>query len=54
MSRYIDDILSVTILTTLETNTILNKLCKLLNLELFFNISKNNITIYLTIQLQTP
>jgi hypothetical protein len=54
MSRYIDDILTVTALTILETTQLLVDFYKPLNLNLIPNIPKNNITIYLDIQLYTP
>jgi hypothetical protein len=51
MSRYIDDILTVTALS--ETTQLFVEFYKLLNLNLIPNIPKNNITIYLDIQLYT-
>jgi hypothetical protein len=53
MSRYIDDILTVTVLTIPKTTQLLIDFYKLLNLNLIPNIPKNNITIYLDIQLYT-
>jgi hypothetical protein len=53
MSRYIDDILTVTALFILETTQLLVEFYKPLNLNLIPNILKNNITIYLDIQLYT-
>jgi hypothetical protein len=53
MSRYIDDILTVTVLSISKTTQLLIEFYKLLNLNLILNIPKNNITIYLDIQLYT-
>jgi hypothetical protein len=53
MSRYIDDILTVTVLTIPKTTQLLVDFYKPLNLNLIPNIPKNNITIYLDIQLYT-
>jgi hypothetical protein len=53
MSRYIDDILTVTALFIQETTQLLVEFYKPLNLNLIPNITKNNITIYLDIQLYT-
>jgi hypothetical protein len=52
--RYIDDILTVTALSIPETIQLLVELYKPLNLNLVPNIPKNNITVYLDIQLYTP
>jgi hypothetical protein len=54
MLRYIDDILTVTALSILETTQLLVEFYKPLNLNLIPNIPKNNITVYLDIQLYTP
>jgi hypothetical protein len=54
MSRYIDDILTISAMTITETSNFLIDFYKLLNLNLIPNIPKNNITIYLDIQLYTP
>jgi hypothetical protein len=54
MSRYIDDILTVIALFILETTQLLVEFYKSLNLNLIPNIPKNNITVYLDIQLYTP
>jgi hypothetical protein len=54
MSRYIDDILTISAMTITETFNFLIEFYKLLNLNLIPNIPKNNITIYLDIQLYTP
>jgi hypothetical protein len=54
MSRYIDDILTVSTLSIPKTTQFLTNFYKLLNLNLIPNIPKNNITIYLDIQLYTP
>jgi hypothetical protein len=54
MFRYIDDILIVTVLSILKTSQLLKDFYKPLNLNLISNIPKNNITIYLDIQLYTP
>jgi hypothetical protein len=54
MSRYIDNILTVTALSITETTQLLIEFYKPLNLNLILNIPKNNITIYLDIQLYTP
>jgi hypothetical protein len=53
MSRYIDDILTVTTLSIPKTLQLLKNFYKPLNLNLIPNIPKNNITIYLDIQLYT-
>jgi hypothetical protein len=53
MSRYIDDILIVTALSIQETTQLLVEFYKPLNLNLILNIPKNNIMIYLDIQLYT-
>jgi hypothetical protein len=52
--RYINDILTVIALFILETTQLLVEFYKLLNLNLILNILKNNLTIYLDIQLYTP
>jgi hypothetical protein len=54
MSRYIDDILTVTTLSISKTTQLLVDFYKALNLNLISNLPKNNITIYLDIQLYTP
>jgi hypothetical protein len=54
MSRYIDDILTITTLSIPETTQLLIEFYKPLNLNLIPNIPKNNLTIYLDIQLYTP
>jgi hypothetical protein len=54
ISRYIDDILTVTVLSIPKTTQLLVEFYKPLNLNLIPNIPKNNITIYLDIQLYTP
>jgi hypothetical protein len=54
ISRYINDILTVTTLFIIETTQLLTEFYKLLNLNLIPNTPKNNITIYLDIQLYTP
>jgi hypothetical protein len=54
MSRYIDDILIVTALFITETTQFLIEFYKPLNLNLISNTPKNNITVYLDIQLYTP
>jgi hypothetical protein len=54
MSRYIDDILTVLAMTLTETSNFLIDFYKPLNLNLILNTPKNNITIYLDIQLYTP
>jgi hypothetical protein len=53
MSRYIGDILTVTALFLTETSQFLIEFYKPLNLNLIPNTPKNNITIYLNIQLYT-
>jgi hypothetical protein len=53
MLRYIDDILTVTVLSILETTQLLVEFYKPLDLNLIPNIPKNNITVYLDIQLYT-
>jgi hypothetical protein len=53
MSRYIDDILTILAMTIIETSNFLIDFYKPLNLNLIPNTSKNNITIYLDIQLYT-
>jgi hypothetical protein len=53
ISRYIDDILTVTALSILEITQLLVEFYKPLNLNLISNIPKNNITVYLDIQLYT-
>jgi hypothetical protein len=54
ISRYIDDILTVTALSIPKTTQFLIEFYKSLNLNLIPNIPKNNITVYLDIQLYTP
>jgi hypothetical protein len=54
ISRYIDDILTISALTIFETTQFLSDFYKPLNLNLILNTPKNNITIYLDIQLYTP
>jgi hypothetical protein len=54
ISRYIDNILTITVLSILETSQLFLNFYKLLNLNLISNIPKNNITVYLNIQLYTP
>jgi hypothetical protein len=54
MSRYIDNILIITVLSIPETFQLFSNFYKPLNLNLIPNIPKNNITIYLDIQLYTP
>jgi hypothetical protein len=54
MSRYIDDILTVSAMIIIETSNFLIDFYKPLNLNLIPNTPKNNITIYLDIQLYTP
>jgi hypothetical protein len=49
MSRYIDNILTVTVLSITKTTQLLIELYKPLNLNLIPNIPKNNITVYLDI-----
>jgi hypothetical protein len=53
MSRYIDNILTILAIIIIETSNFLIDFYKLLNLNLIPNIPKNNITIYLDIQLYT-
>jgi hypothetical protein len=53
MFRYIDDILTISTMTILETANFLIDFYKPLNLNLIPNIPKNNITVYLDIQLYT-
>jgi hypothetical protein len=54
MFRYIDNILTVTALSIPKTTQLLVDFYKPLNLNLIPNQPKNNITIYLDIQLYTP
>jgi hypothetical protein len=54
MSRYIDDILTVTALSITEITQLFVELYKPLNLNLISNMPKNNTTVYLNIQLYTP
>jgi hypothetical protein len=54
MSRYIDDILTISAMSLSKTANFLIDFYKPLNLNLISNIPKNNITIYLDIQLYTP
>jgi hypothetical protein len=54
MSRYIDDILTISAMTITETTNFLVDFYKPLNLNLIPNTPKNNITVYLDIQLYTP
>jgi hypothetical protein len=54
MSRYIDDILTISAMPLLETANFLIDFYKPLNLNLIPNTPKNNITVYLDIQLYTP
>jgi hypothetical protein len=54
MSRYIDDILTISTMLLLETANFLIDFYKPLNLNLIPNTLKNNITVYLDIQLYTP
>jgi hypothetical protein len=54
MSKYIDDILTITALSIPKTTQLLVEFYKPLNLNLISNIPKNNITVYLDIQLYTP
>jgi hypothetical protein len=54
MSRYIDDILTVLAMILTKTSNFLIDFYKPLNLNLIPNTPKNNITIYLDIQLYTP
>jgi hypothetical protein len=53
MSRYINDILTVTALSITKTTQLLTEFYKPLHLNLISNTPKNNITIYLDIQLYT-
>jgi hypothetical protein len=52
--KYIDDILTITVLSIPKTTQLLVDFYKLLNLNLIPNQPKNNIIIYLNIQLYTP
>jgi hypothetical protein len=54
MSRYIDDILTISAIFLTETANFLIDFYKPLILNLIPNIPKNNITVYLDIQLYTP
>jgi hypothetical protein len=54
MSRYIDDILTISAIPLTETANFLIDFYKPLNLNLIPNTPKNNITVYLDIQLYTP
>jgi hypothetical protein len=54
MSSYIDDILTISAMFLSETANFLIDFYKPLNLNLIPNIPKNNIIVYLDIQLYTP